>query len=77
MYKEKDKNFLPLPFFNICRSHFTSMLLLMLNGSHSMSVNHQHVCPLPLSLLAVFLGKGALLKGQGYPLTLLSKKFLS
>ena len=33
----------------------------MLNGSHPMSVSHQHVRPLPLNLLAVFLGKGALL----------------
>lgn len=36
---------------------FSLLSLLMLNGSHSMSVNHQHVRPLPLSLLAVFLGK--------------------
>ena len=62
MFKEKDKIFLPLPLvFNICRSHLTLLSLLMLNGSHPMSVSHQHVCPLPLNLLAVFLGKGALL----------------
>ena len=47
--------------YNICRSHLTLLSLLMLNGSHPMSVSHQHVCPLPLNLLAVFLGKGALL----------------
>ena len=46
--------------YNICRSHLTLLSLLMLNGSHPMSVSHQHVRPLPLNLLAVFLGKGAL-----------------
>ena len=44
--------------FNICRYPFVFVPLLMLNGSHPMNVSHQHFHPLPLSLLAVFLGKG-------------------
>ena len=57
-----DKIFLSEPkILTFATSFFTLLPLLTLNGSHPMSVSHQHVRPPPLSLLAVFLGKGALL----------------
>ena len=57
-----DKIFLSEPkILTFATIFFTLLPLLTLNGSHPMSVSHQHVRPPPLSLLAVFLGKGALL----------------
>ena len=62
MSKEMDKIFLSEPkILTFATIFFTLLPLLTLNGSHPMSVSHQHVRPLPLNLLAVFLGKGALL----------------
>ena len=62
MSKEMDKIFLSEPkILTFATIFFTLLPLLTLNGSHPMSLSHQHVRPLPLNLLAVFLGKGALL----------------
>ena len=62
MSKEMDKIFLSGPkILTFATIFFTLLPLLTLNGSHPMSVSHQHVRPPPLNLLAVFLGKGALL----------------
>ena len=59
MSKEMDKIFLSEPkILTFATIFFTLLPLLTLNGSHPMSVSHQHVRPLPLNLLAVFLGKG-------------------
>ena len=58
MSKEMDKIFLSEPkILTFATIFFTLLPLLTLNGSHPMSVSHQHVRPLPLNLLAVFLGK--------------------